>query len=195
LHRGVSAISAAAKLISWLDARTAENKANADPDCPFEPPYTTLHSGVIKGGEAHNITAQHCEFVTDIRLLPGDSAQTWIEAYKAFIKTQVLPDMRESSTDCSIDVAELAYVPGLSEETDGRAETEARRLTGDNARHVVVYATEGGIFQEHGLSTVVCGPGSIDQAHQADEFIELAELDRCAEFLDRLVTGLSQKQS
>lgn len=195
LHRGVSAISAAAKLISWLDTRTDENKSNADPDCPFEPPYTTLHSGVIKGGEAHNITAQHCEFVTDIRLLPGDSAQTWIEAYKAFINTQVLPDMLEISADCSIDVAELAYVPGLSEETDGRAETEARRLTGDNARHVVVYATEGGIFQEHGLSTVVCGPGSIDQAHQADEFIELAELDRCAEFLDRLVTGLSQKQS
>lgn len=195
LHRGVSAISAAAKLISWLDARTAENKADADPDCPYEPPYTTLHSGVIKGGEAHNITAQHCEFVTDIRLLPGDSAKAWIEAYKNFIETEVLPDMLEISADCSIEVEELAYVPGLSEETDGRAEAEARRLTGDNARHVVVYATEGGIFQEHGLSTVVCGPGSIDQAHQADEFIELAELDRCAAFLDRLVAGLSQKQS
>jgi len=191
LHRGVSAISAAAKLITWLDARTAENRAAADPDCPFEPPYSTLHSGVIKGGEAHNITAQNCEFVTDIRLLPGDSAERWIAAYKSFIETDVLPDMLAISTDCAISVEELAYVPGLSEETDGIAEAEVRRLTGDNGRHVVVYATEGGIFQEHGLSTVVCGPGSIDQAHQADEFIELAELDRCASFLDRLVTGLS----
>ena len=195
LHRGVSAISAAAKLISWLDARTAENKAEADPDCPFEPPYTTLHSGVIKGGEAHNITARHCEFVADIRLLPGDSKEAWLDAYKSFIEAEVLPDMQAISADCAIDVEELAYVPGLSEEADGLAEMEVRRLTGDNARHVVVYATEGGIFQEHGLSTVVCGPGSIDQAHQADEYIELAELDRCASFLDRLVAGLSQKQS
>lgn len=194
LHRGVSAISAAAKLITWLDTRTAENKAAADPDCPFEPPYTTLHSGVIKGGQAHNITAQHCEFATDIRLLPGDSAKAWIDAYQTYIENHVLPDMLEISADCSIDVEHLAYVPGLSEEPDGRAETEVRRLTGDNGRHVVVYATEGGIFQNHGLSTVVCGPGSIDQAHQADEYIELVELDRCATFLDQLLAGLSQKQ-
>ena len=191
LHRGVSAISAAAKLITWLDARTAENKANAAPDSPFEPPYTTLHSGVIKGGEAHNITAQHCEFFTDIRLLPGDDAETWIDAYKAFIESDVLPDMLDISADCSITIEQIALVPGLSEEVDGLAETEVRRLTGDNSRHVVVYATEGGIFQEHGLSTVVCGPGSIDQAHQADEFIELAELDRCADFLDRLLTRIT----
>lgn len=191
LHRGVSAISAAAKLISWLDARTAENKANADPHCPFEPPYTTLHSGVIKGGEAHNITAQHCEFATDFRLLPGDSKEAWLTAYRTFIERDVLPDMLAISGDCKISVEELAYVPGLSEEVDGQAETEVRGLTGDNARHVVVYATEGGIFQEHGVSTVVCGPGSIDQAHQADEFIELVELDRCAAFLDRLISRLS----
>ena len=191
LHRGVSAISAAAKLISWLDARTSENKAKADPNSPFEPPYTTLHSGGIKGGEAHNITAQHCEFVTDFRLLPGDGKEAWLGAYRSFIEEDVLPDMLAISGDCDIRVEELAYVPGLLEEDDGQAETEVRRLTGDNGRHVVVYATEGGIFQEHGVSTVVCGPGSIDQAHQADEFIELVELDRCAAFLDRLIARLS----
>lgn len=191
LHRGVSAISAAAKLISWLDARTQENKANADPSSAFEPPYTTLHSGIIKGGEAHNITAQHCEFTTDFRLLPGDSKEAWLEAYRTFIDKDVMPGMLAISGDCDIKVEELAYVPGLSEEDDGLAESEVRGLTGDNARHVVVYATEGGIFQEHGVSTVVCGPGSIDQAHQADEFIELVELDRCATFLDRLIMRLS----
>ncbi|WP_434054472.1 MAG: acetylornithine deacetylase [Roseibium sp.] len=191
LHRGVSAISAAAKLISWLDARTAENKAATEPDCAFEPPYTTLHSGVIKGGEAHNITAQHCEFETDFRLLPGDSKHFWLDLYQSFIETEVLPGMLAISGDCAVTVEELAYVPGLSEEHEGKAESEVRGLTGDNARHVVVYATEGGIFQEHGLSTVVCGPGSIDQAHQADEFIELVELERCAAFLDRLMTRLS----
>ncbi|MEM5583183.1 acetylornithine deacetylase [Roseibium sp. AS2] len=192
LHRGVSAISVAAKLIGWLDARTAENRAKADPDCPFEPPYTTLHCGTISGGQAHNITAQHCEFVTDIRLLPGDSASDWVAAYRAFIEDNVLPGLKAVSENCRIDISELANVPGLGEEAEGLAEPIARRLTGDNGRHVVVYATEGGLFQSHGLSTVVCGPGSIDQAHQPDEFIALDQLDRCAAFLDRLLKGMSR---
>jgi len=195
LHRGVSAISAAAKLVTWLDGKTAENRAKADPDCPFDPPYTTLHCGVIRGGQAHNITADHCELITDIRLLPGESAEDWVAAYRSFIGDEVLPGMLAVAPDCRIDVEELANVPGLREEEDGRAEMTARRLTGDNARNVVVYATEGGIFQNHGLSSVVCGPGSIDQAHQPDEFIELAELDRCAAFLDRLMSDLAQIDS
>ncbi|MCV0428896.1 MAG: acetylornithine deacetylase [Roseibium sp.] len=195
LHQGVSAISAAARLISWLDGKTAENKENADPNCPFEPPYTTLHCGTIEGGQAHNITAQHCTFETDIRLLPGEDALTWISAYRSFIETDVLPGMLEISKNCRIDVEVLANVPGLKEEIDGTAETIARRLTGDNSRTVVVYATEGGIFQNYGLSTVICGPGSIDQAHQPDEFIELVELDRCAAFLDGLLKDMSRKGS
>ncbi|MEC9471899.1 MAG: M20/M25/M40 family metallo-hydrolase, partial [Pseudomonadota bacterium] len=137
----------------------------------------------------------HCVFVTDIRLLPGEHAKDWVAAYRAFIENEVLPGMNAISPDCAIEVRELAYVPGLGEEPDGLAETTARRLTGDNSRNVVVYATEGGIFQDHGLSTVVCGPGSIDQAHQPDEFIELSELDRCAAFLDKLIDRMSQFDS
>lgn len=193
LHRGVSAISVAAKLIGWLDGKTAENKAVADPDCPFEPPYTTLHCGTISGGQAHNITAQHCEFLTDIRLLPGDTADRWLAAYRGFIEEAVLPGIEAVSENCKIEVTELANVPGLGEEAEGPAETIARRLTGDNGHHVVVYATEGGLFQSHGLSTVVCGPGSIDQAHQPDEFIKLEQLDQCASFLDRLLRTMSRR--
>jgi len=195
LHRGVSAISAAARLIGWLDGKTAENQAKADPDCPFEPPYTTLHCGMIEGGQAHNITAQACEFVTDIRLLPGEKAEDWLAAYRRYAAEKVLPGMQAIAPACRIDITELAYVPGLAEEPDGLAERTVRRLTGDNARNVVVYATEGGLFQNHGLSAVVCGPGSIDQAHQPDEFIELSELDRCAAFLDRLIETMSQFDS
>lgn len=191
LHRGVSAISAAAKLIGWLDEKTLENKAGADPDCPFDPPYTTLHCGTISGGQAHNITAQHCNFHTDIRLLPEDAASFWVDAYRAFANAQVLPAMTRIAAQCRIDIEVLADVPGLRQEESGAAETLARQLTGDNSRNVVVYATEGGIFQTHGLSTVVCGPGSIDQAHQPDEFIELSELDACGRFLDRLTRAMS----
>jgi acetylornithine deacetylase len=191
LDRGVSAISAAAKLISWLDHETEMNKAKADQAYLFDPPYTTLHCGMIKGGDAHNITAAECEFVTDIRTLPAERGEDWQAKYEAFIQADVLPAMLAVEPTCRIDIKRIANVPGLSEETDGAAEQLVRGLTGDNGQHVVVFATEGGQFQEKGLSTVVCGPGSIDQAHQADEFIEAAELERCTAFLDRLCKKLS----
>lgn len=195
LDRGVSAISTAARLIGWLDRETEANKAKADPDSLFDPPYTTLHCGMIKGGDAHNITAAECEFVTDIRTLPEERGEDWQARYEAFIETDVLPAMRTVAPACRVDVTRVANVPGLREETDGAAEQLVRGLTGDNGQHVVVFATEGGQFQEKGLSTVVCGPGSIDQAHQADEFIEAAELERCTAFLDRLCKKLSLHNS
>jgi len=191
LDRGVSAISVAARLITWLDRQTAENRAKADADCLFDPPYTTLHCGTIRGGDAHNITAAECEFVTDIRTLPEERGEDWQARYEAFIETEVLPGMMAVSPSCRIEVTRLANVPGLRQETDGAAERLARQLTGDNGRNVVVYATEGGQFQDAGLSTVVCGPGSIDQAHQADEYIEAAELEKCVAFLDGLCRKLS----
>jgi len=190
LDRGVSAISAAAQLINWLDERTAENKANADPDCLFDPPYTTLHSGVIKGGTAHNITAQTCELTSDIRFLPHEEADFWETAFRDFAATEILSKMKAIHPDCDIKIERLASVPGLDREEDGVAEALARRLTGDNAETVVVYATEGGQFQERNLSTIVCGPGSIDQAHQPNEFIESTQLLKCATFLDRLIENL-----
>lgn len=191
LDRGVSAISIAARMITWLDAQTADNRAMADPKCLFDPPYTTLHCGMIKGGDAHNITAVECEFVTDIRTLPDERGDDWQVRYQGYIAEEILPAMQAVAKTCRIDIEQLANVPGLRPETDGAAEHLARQLTGDNGNHVVVFATEGGQFQEKGLSTVVCGPGSIDQAHQADEYIEIAELEKCASFLNRLYQRLS----
>lgn len=190
LDRGVSAVSAAASLVGWLDEQTARNRANADPDCLYDPPYTTLHSGVIRGGTAHNITASTCELTSDIRFLPDEGAERWETAFRAFAEQEVLPDMKAVHPECAIKIERLASVPGLVRETDGAAEGLARRLTGDNSENVVVYATEGGQFQEHALSTVVCGPGSIDQAHQPDEFIESSQLIKCAAFLDALYKTL-----
>lgn len=191
LHRGVSAISVAAKLIAWIDAQTEHNRETTSPDNGFDPPYTTLHCGVIKGGAAHNITASECIFETDIRTIPGDVGREWVKRYRHFIDTEILPPMREISPDCDITIREMANVPGLAPEQDGAAETLVRRLTGDNGTHLVVFATEGGQFQEKGLSTVVCGPGSIDQAHKPDEFIEVQELHKCTAFIERLCSDLS----
>ena len=190
LDRGVSAVSAAARLVSWLDEQTARNCAKADPDCLYDPPYTTLHSGVIAGGTAHNITASKCELTSDIRFLPEEGAERWEAALRCFAEQEILPAMKAVHPDCRIQIERLASVPGLSRETDGAAEQLARQLTGDNSENVVVYATEGGQFQEAKLSTVVCGPGSIDQAHQPDEFIESSQLIKCAAFLDALYKSL-----
>lgn len=190
LDRGVSAISAAARLVAWLDARTTENRRQSDPDCLFDPPYTTLHSGIIKGGTAHNITAASCELISDIRFLPNEGADYWEHAFRDFVETEILPEMRATHSECKIEIERLASVPGLSKEVEGKAEELARRLTGDNQETVVVYATEGGQFQEKLLSTIVCGPGSIDQAHQPDEFIESSQLLKCATFLHKLAETL-----
>lgn len=191
LDRGVSAISIAAKLITWLDSQTEKNRAKAENVSLFDPPYTTLHCGLIKGGTADNITAEDCGFTTDIRTLPTETGDAWLAAYADFISTEILPRMRAVRPDTDITITKIADVPGLREEENGAAEQLVRQLTGDNSRNAVVFATEGGQFQEVGLSTVVCGPGSIDQAHQANEYIEAAELDKCAAFLDRLCSHLS----
>nr|WP_256372764.1 acetylornithine deacetylase [Roseibium sp. RKSG952] len=191
LDQGVSAISVAARLISWLDGKTAENKAKASPDCLFDPPYTTLHSGMISGGSAHNITAEHCEFVTDIRTLPEETCEDWHARYKNFITTEVLPAMRAVSPDCQVNIDVAANVPALKPEQNGAAEQFVRSITGDNSENAVVFATEGGQFQAASISTVVCGPGSILQAHQANEYIEITEIEKCSRFLMKLAGRLA----
>ncbi|MGB0496906.1 MAG: acetylornithine deacetylase [Rubricella sp.] len=185
IHRGVSAISFAAKLITWLDAQTAANSTQPG-DPAFDPPYTTLHTGLVRGGTAHNITARDCVFETDIRAMPGEPLDGWIDRYRA--EAQALETgMRLVSPDAGVDIRTIASVVGCSPEPRGAAGALARRLTGDNGEHRVAYATEAGHFQSGGISTVVCGPGDIAQAHQPDEWIAVDQLSRCDAFIARLI--------
>ena len=191
VHRGVSAVAVAARLVSWLEDRMAKNRDAADAASPFVPPYTTLHCGMISGGTAHNIVARHCEFIADIRPVPGESAHDYLAEYCGFIEETLLPPMRAVAADTNVEVAISADVPPLTPEADGAAERLARQLTGDNGSHVVSFGTEGGQFQEGGYSTVVCGPGSIDQAHQPDEFIEESQVAAGTRFLRDLIMRLA----
>jgi acetylornithine deacetylase len=186
---GVSAILVAARLIGWLDDVMAENKRRADPADPFDPPYTTLHCGLIQGGTAFNITAQDCWFSTDIRAIPTETSKNYHERYLAEV-ARVRPALRARAPEADIAVEVHAWVDPLRPEIDGAAEALCRRLTGDNGSHVVAYGTEAGIFQAKGWSTVVCGPGDIAQAHQPDEFIEVAEFERGEAFLRRMIATL-----
>lgn len=191
VHRGVSAVAVAARLVSWLEDRMSANAASASAGSPFAPPYTTLHSGMISGGTAHNIVARHCKITSDIRPIPGENAHDYLAEYRGFIETDLVPRMRAVSADTGIEVTISADVPPLAPEVDGAAERLARQLTGDNGSHVVSFGTEGGQFQEGGYSTVVCGPGSIDQAHQPDEFIEESQVAAGTRFVRDLIARLA----
>ncbi len=190
VHTGVSAVMTAAKLIGWLEARMAANKAAADPDSLFVPPYTTLHVGMIEGGTARNIVAKDCWFSTDVRVIPGESSLDWREHYLAEV-ARVEKEMQAIHPDTRITVDIRGDIPGCRPEMATEAEAICRAITGDNAEHVVSYGTEGGIFQDGGYSVCICGPGNIEQAHQPDEFIEISQLQSGETFMDKLVARLA----
>lgn len=192
LHTGVSAIMSGAKLIDWANVKNAEGQAR-DPSemaSVFDPPFTTLHVGMIEGGVAHNITAKDCKFELDFRTVPGDSMADWQAAFVTKVD-EVRAEMQSIVPDTGIDLTEGFNVPALVPEENGEAEALVRRLTGDNSSNVVSYATEGGQFQEAGYSAVVCGPGDIAQAHQPNEYIEVSQLEACQKFMQKLVTDLA----
>jgi acetylornithine deacetylase len=191
LPQGVSAIMEAARLIDWANARNAENRARppAALAAAFDPPWTTLHVGMISGGTAHNITARDCIFPLEIRVVPGEDAAAWAARLDAEA-ARIAEGMREVAPECGITLTPIFEVPALVPEAQGAAEALARRLTGDNGIHVVSYGTEGGQFQQRGYSCVVCGPGDIAQAHQPDEFISLAQMAEGEAFMRRLIAEL-----
>jgi acetylornithine deacetylase len=190
IDQGVSAVMNAARLIAWHEDVMAENQRRADPADPFEPPYTTLHCGMVAGGSAANIVSSSAWFYSDIRAIPSEDPADYLERYRAYIRDVVEPRMKAVVPATGVAVEPIAEVPGLRPENDGAAERLMRRLTGDNGTHVVSYGTEAGIFQRAGWSSVVCGPGDIAQAHQPDEYIEISELAAGERLLRRLVDEL-----
>ncbi len=193
MHTGVNAIMEAAPLIDWANSRNTENRAAKPSDIAavFDPPWTTCHVGMIDGGTAHNITAKDCRFMMDFRVVPGESAAQWREAYLEQVR-QAEARMQTVHPEARIDVTDHFAVPALVPEHEGEAEMLVRALTGDNATHVVSYGTEAGQFQEAGYSAVICGPGDIAQAHQPNEFIEISQFNAGHKFMERLVQRLCE---
>ncbi len=189
--RGVSAIMEGAKLINWANQMNAENRANADPNSAFDPPYTTVHVGKIEGGTAHNITAKDCRFVLSFRVIPSENPQDWADRYLTEVR-KLEAQMQAVHPSCFIEAKPLWEVPGLAPEVEGEAEALVRRITGDNATHAVSFGTEAGQFQAGGYSAVVCGPGNIEQAHQQNEFITLEEFAKGEAFMARLLDILCE---
>ena len=188
--QGVSATALAARLIVWLDDRMRENAARAS-GTAFQPNYTTCHAGTIQGGLACNILAADCAFEWDLRTLPEDDPATFLAGFRAYADVLVA-EANRVAPGCRIEIEEDYAVPGLRPELGGAAEALCRRLSGANEGTTVSYSSEAGQFQSAGLSTVLMGPGSIDQAHIADEYIEASQLARCEDFLGRIVEFQAQ---
>ncbi len=188
---GVPAVMFAGRMVNWLAEQQARNRARAVPGCPFDPAYSTLHCGVIHGGTAQNITARDCRFVTDIRTLPEEDPLDFFRALERFARDELEPEMQRVHPGAGIHFEIRANVPGFTATEDDPAVVLAKQLTGQNATECVAYGAEAGQFQQAGLSVVVCGPGSIDQAHQPDEYITLEQFELGTTFLRRLVAQLS----
>jgi acetylornithine deacetylase len=192
LPQGVSAVMEAARLIGWANDQNAAIQARVPTALAalFEPPFTTLHTGMIAGGTADNITAGDCRFSFEYRVVPDESSSDWMARFQAEC-TRVAAQMQKVAPQTGIDLDVYFTLNGLAPERDGVAETLARRLTGDNGVHVVSYGTEAGHFQAAGYSCVVCGPGDIAQAHQVDEYLEVSEFAAGQRFMERLLDELT----
>lgn len=187
--RGVNAISYAAEIIGFIDNMQEEMRSRPALVEGFDPPYATVHAGRIQGGVAANITPNYCEIEWDYRPIPGTDEDEVFNRYEEFINEIILPKMRMKSEKFGdIKTDYLAKVPCLFPETGSEAEVLVKHLAEQNSTHVVSYGTEAGIFhQKGGVPAVVCGPGSILQAHKANEYVEISELEACDKFLDRLL--------
>jgi len=186
-HRGVSAVMVAARLVAKLEQMARARSVRPQPGSLFDPPYTSIHVGLFRGGTAVNIIAGHAEFFCDIRNLPEESALDYITEFEEWYRADVLPGMRARHPACDIVTELVSQAPGLRLDVESQAEHFVRAITGDNAVRVVPFATEAGQFQQAEMAVVVIGPGSIDQAHQPDEFVEIAQLDACDAFLRQVI--------
>ena len=188
--RGVNAIHMASELIGRLRQRQHDIEANGPRDPAYEVPYTTLHVGVIQGGTALNIVPAHCELEFEIRNLPADDPAALVEAIGA--DAAAVAEATHGDGDTRIELQLLHEYPGLDTPADAEVIKLAAALTGNHERIKVGFGSEGGLFSgQLRIPTVVCGPGSIEQAHRPDEFIAIDQLQRCDAMMDALLDRLA----
>lgn len=185
---GVNAIEYAARMIGKL-GEIGQVLAE-DQDARFDPPFSTVQTGVIKGGRALNIVPEECEFDFEVRALPGFAAETVADQLQAYAEAELLPRMRAVSAASDIRLWPLSAYPGLATAADSEAARLVALLSGSSEFGTVAFGTEGGLFDQAGIATVVCGPGSMEQGHRPDEFVSVAQLLGCDAMLLRLVDYL-----
>ena len=186
-HEGVNAVEAAAELVAKLKAMARERRRHGPFDHAFAPPYTTIHTGTIEGGTALNIVPRHCSFAFEFRFLPEDDPAALFREIEAYARGTIEPEMHAVSRTTGIAFTTTSASPGLDTEDGAEVTTFAKALARSNAVGKVSFGTEAGLFQEVGIPTVVCGPGSIEQAHKPNEWVALEQVALCEAFIGRLL--------
>ncbi len=190
-HIGLSANMVAVELMHDLADLARTLWEQGDPDSPFVPPHATLTIGTMAGGTAANILARRAHFVFDLRCPPGVDPEAILAPFKAKI-TALDAEMKQAFPEAGVSIHQLSNAPPMTPTGSQDAEAFVRRLTGDNgAAGVVSYAAEAGQFQQAGFATVICGPGSIEQAHQPNEYLAVEQFARGAQFMVRLAKALA----
>jgi len=190
--QGCNAIEYAAELICWLQNLAKKLQDSNKNDSCFDVPFTTLSTNMINGGNAMNIIPNHCEVIFEFRNLPSLTPKYLIEEIHNFIDKTLLVNMREKFKDAAITLDTLATVPAMEANEKDEFTKTIRLITHELEKIKVAYTTEAGLFQQSGIPTIVCGPGSIEQAHRANEYVTLEQLQRCENFLEKLVCQVTQ---
>ena len=183
-HKGVSAVEYASRYVNKLIELREKLKEREPKDSIFDPPHSTLSIGGIFGGIAHNVIADKCHVNWETRPVVKEDGIFLNQEIDKYANEILLPDMKKVFPNASIEKNIIGEIIGFDRKNKSDACELISSLTGDNSRQVVSFGTEAGLFQEIGISTVVCGPGSIEQAHKIDEFIVLDELKKCLKLLE-----------
>ncbi|MGM0987030.1 MAG: acetylornithine deacetylase [Pseudomonadota bacterium] len=193
VNQGVSAIHVAARLVTRIEDVMAELKAEGRVDEAFNVVHSSLHVGKIQGGTAINIMARECTFEWEIRHLPSDRFEELL-ARVHDTAAALQAEMRTRAPDAAIVTEALnTTVPALADDNNAEVLALCRDLLDERPAGAVAYATEAGQFQREGLPTVICGPGSIGQAHQPDEYIDIAQLEAGEAFMAALGERLQRQ--
>jgi len=181
--KGVNAVEYATKFINRLMELREELKKRKPKNSVFTPPYTTLQIGRIKGGLARNVIADQCVVDWELRPVVPEDGEFVNKSMETYVKDVLLPEMKKIYPKADIKKEIIGEIIGFNKEEESEAINLVCNLTGDNSLDVVSFGTEAGLFQEIGISTVVCGPGSIEQAHKIDEYVSFDQLKRCLKML------------
>ena len=189
---GVNAINYASKLINYIEEINKEKSIKGPFDNEYEIPYSTLHTGLIKGGTILNIVPNLCQFEFEIRHLAEDDPLEIIQRIKQYTEELLIKEMHNISPKTNIEINEKINYPGLNISESISPVKKVKELLGNSSHKKVIFGTEGGLFKrELNLPTIICGPGSIDQAHKPDEFISIKQIEKGGTFIDKLINNCS----
>ena len=184
--KGVNAVEFATKYISKLLHLREILKEKSPKNSIFDPPYTTLQIGGISGGIARNVIADKCKVDWELRPIVKSDGVFVNNEMDKFVNDELLPEMKKTYPNSKIEKEVIGEIIGFERESNSEAYELVSKITGDNSRDSVSFGTEAGLFQEIGISTVVCGPGSIEQAHKVNEYVSVEQIKKCLGFINEI---------